>query len=214
MTLARTTTLTLLSSAFAIGGCAPAVIVGGASVLDSATQEKGLGGTIKDTEIRAKINFLWFKHSSEMYQGLSLSVQEGKVMITGSVKNPVHKTEAEGIAWTVKGVQEVINNIELEEDLQYDSSYINDLRIQKEVGAKLLLEDGIRSRNYNVSVHNRTVYILGVAQSQEEMSRALEFARRVGGVRKVVSYLRLKSEPVTSSNPKKIVAAPSSNDRG
>lgn len=46
-----------------------------------------------------------------------------------------------------------------------------------------------------MQVNHGTVYLLGVAQNEEELERVLYIASRTSGVGTVVNYVTLKSDP-------------------
>ena len=46
--------------------------------------------------------------------------------------------------------------------------------------------------NFNIETYNGVVYLMGIARSAEELKRAAEEASVVGGVKQVVSYVRVR----------------------
>ena len=46
----------------------------------------------------------------------------------------------------------------------------------------------IQSINYSIETVHGAVYLMGVAQSQEELDRVIKLARRIKGVSEVISY--------------------------
>src|SRR4051812_23832739 len=104
-------TLILLTLPLVLSGCVGAAVGAGATVGVAAAQERGISGAVSDTVIKATINDLWFKNSLAIFSKLSLTVNEGRVLITGVVQNPEHRVEAVRLAWQAKGVKEVINEI-------------------------------------------------------------------------------------------------------
>jgi len=52
--------------------------------------------------LKAGINDKWARYSGDMQRQLSLSVYDGRVLITGTVSNPEWKTEAVRLAWLGK----------------------------------------------------------------------------------------------------------------
>src|SRR5690242_6279593 len=77
--------LALLGTVPLVSGCAETIIGAGATGAVAASQERGLGGAVGDTQIRTAINYLWLDDDANMYHHLNLNVQEGRVMITGVV---------------------------------------------------------------------------------------------------------------------------------
>ena len=77
--------------------------------------------------------------------------------------------------------------------------YARDSWITTQLKTKILNDNDIRSLNYNVHTENGTVFLIGIAQNQQELDKVTHYARHIGGVRKVTSYVTLKSQaPVRS----------------
>jgi len=53
----------------------------------------------------------------------------------------------------------------------------------------LLAEKGVSSVNYRWQSVNNIVYIMGDAQSSEELDKVLSIVRRIKGVKRVVSHI-------------------------
>jgi len=172
----------------------------GATVATAASEERGLGGATEDAAIQAEINGLWLEHDLGLYRRVDMTVRERRVLLTGAVPNPATRVEAVRLAWQADGVQDVINNIEIDDT----STLIDeaaDTAIGKKLEARLMFDRSIRAINYSVDVVNGTVYLMGVAQSQAEVDRAVRYARDMRGVRHVVTYVRLKDEPPVATSP-------------
>jgi osmotically-inducible protein OsmY len=190
-----------LLSAFlptALAGCSPeGVLVGaGATVGVAASQERGLGGAISDTEIRAKINHYWVQSDFDLYRKVSLQVQEGRVLLSGQVPSRDMRLEAVRLAWQADGVKEVINEIEIE-----DSStvgFARDTWISTQLKSKLLFDRDVSSINYSIETVDGTIYLMGVAQDRVELNRVVGHARNLAYVDEVVSYVRVKPPETTA----------------
>lgn len=51
----------------------------------------------------------------------------------------------------------------------------------------------ILSINYTIETVNQIIYIMGIAQNQEELDRLIQHAKNIANVKKVVSYARIKN---------------------
>ncbi len=177
-----------------LGGCTAVVIGAGAAAGVAAAQERGLKGAAADTRIRLAINRLWFEESTSLYRKINLQVQEGRVLLTGQVPAPEARVTAVRLAWQAEGVAEVINEIGLG-DASSLLDAARDQLIAAELRARLLADGAIASINYSIETVNGSVYLIGVAQNQAELDRALSHARNIAYVRRVVDYMRLKTDP-------------------
>lgn len=175
-------------------GCVGIVAAGGATAASASAQERGIGGALSDTAIRARINDLWFTHDESLFTAVSLSVVEGRVLLTGSVKSEAARVDAVRLAWQADGVKEVINEIRVA-DSESVGSYARDTWISTKLKAKLLLDENVSALNYSIETVEGTVYLMGVARSEAELERVKNQARDVPYVRRVVSYVMLKNDP-------------------
>ncbi|KAA5605102.1 BON domain-containing protein [Roseospira marina] len=181
--------LTLLGAA----GCTPigAVVGAGAMAGTAASEERGLGGAVDDAGIQAEINQLWLSHDLGLFRRVDMTVREGRVLLTGAVPDPETRVEAVRLAWEAEGVREVINEIEVD-DTSTLVDQAADAAIATKLETRLMFDRDVRAINYSVDVVNGTVYLMGVAQDQGELNRAVAYARDMRGVRRVISYVRMK----------------------
>ena len=184
----------LLLAAGALQGCVAAAVGAGATAGVAAAEERGIKGAVSDTGIRAEINHYWLQRDEKLFMNCNLQIQEGRVLVTGAVKDPDTRAEAIQLAWKAKGVREVINEIEVTNEGGF-GSYARDTSIVTELRSRLLFAKDIQSVNYSIESVNGVVYMLGVAQNQVELDKALSIARNVNYVRRVVSHVLLKDDP-------------------
>ena len=179
-----------------LGACAPLVIGAGVTAGVAASQERGIEGAASDTSIRLQINHLWLQESTSLYSQIGLQVQEGRVLLTGQVPEPEARVNAVRLAWQPEDVIEVINEIEIG-DKSSLSDAARDEWIAAQLRARLVGDAAIASINYSIETVNGSVYLIGVAQNQAELDRVLAYARNITYVRRVLNYVRLKTDPVS-----------------
>ncbi len=194
-----------------LGSCAFGVGAGvGAALGVAASQEGGLSMAARDARIQAEINDLWFRHDVEMFRKLDLTVNEGRVLITGVVQKPEQRVDAVRLAWQPRGVKSVINEIKVA-DSPGLSGFAKDAWISTRVRAALLFDKEVESINYSIDTVQGTVYLMGFAQNQAELSRVIEITRTIEGVKRVVSYVKLVGAPEGSENLPPAYGQPSGN---
>ncbi len=201
-----------LSATVLLSGCVGVAMGTGAAVGVAAAQEGGLSGAASDTSIRIQIADAWFKHDVEMYRRLGMTVKEGRVLVTGTVPTPDDRVQAIRLVWQVNGVQQVINEVRVDEQGATVGSYANDAWITSQIKALLVFDQQVQSINYTIETVGGTVYVMGIGQTQNELSRVINHARNTRGVKNVVSYVRLRSElpAVTSTTSSSGPAVPAS----
>src|SRR5713226_7722073 len=90
--------------------CIPAVVGSTAATGGYvAGQERCVQTQLSDTVIRAQIVDKWARFSADMQHQLSISVYDGRVLITGAVSNPEWKTDAARLAWEVNDTIDTVN---------------------------------------------------------------------------------------------------------
>jgi osmotically-inducible protein OsmY len=197
--------LVLLTSG--LSGCVSVALTGVATAGIAASEERGVGGALTDTRIRADINEKWLNASMDILQKVDLSVQEGRVLLTGSVPTPEMRVDAVKLVWQVEGVREVFNEIQIG-DTSSASSYARDVWIATQLRSSILFDRAVQSVNYSIDSVNGTVFLMGVAQNQYELDRVTSYARNLRYVKRVVSYVRIKTPPAAPSSASTQAPAP------
>lgn len=193
--------LSLLISASLFSGCAPLGMAAGvgAAVGVSAAKEGGIQSSITDESIRIKISDLWFQKSVDIFRKLNLTVNQGRVLVTGVVQKPEDRVEAIRLAWQPKGVKQVINEVRVGDTAGLDS-YAQDTWISGQLRTRITFEKYVQSINYAIETVQGTVYLMGVAHDQSELDTVVGIAKRIKGVKEVISYVKLVGQPVMPEN--------------
>lgn len=184
-----------LIPALFLSGCVPALIGGAAGVGAAAVKEKGLGGSINDTQISSKIKVNLYAKDPELHQKVGVNVQNGEVLLTGSVPDQKTHLEVIKMCWEVPGVNRVIDNIGVSTKNGTFGETASDAWITTKIKSSTLFTRDVQSVNYSIKTVSGVVYIMGIAQDKAELDRVLECARSVDNVKKVVSYVRIKGQP-------------------
>jgi len=189
--------LLLLSVPLLLAACTPLGMATGtgAAVGMAAAGEGGLKGTASDIRIKALISDAWFKYDIKTFSKLSLTVDQGRVLITGVVQDPEARVQAVRLAWQVDGVKQVINEIRVAEG-EGLPGFVRDAWITTRLRTALTFDAEVQSINYSIETVQGTVYLMGVAENQAELSRVTEIARTIPNVKQVISYVKRRGEPV------------------
>lgn len=179
--------------AFGLMGCSvPAAVVGaGASVGIAAAQERSVGEAIDDTTINLKISSNLLQKDEALFRRVGVEVLQGRVLLTGNVPEPEQRVEAVRLAWRAEGVKEILNEIQVN-DTSSLLDFAKDGWISTQLRAKILGDREITDINYSVETVNGVVYLLGIAQNEDELQRVTNHARNIRGVVKVVSHVSMK----------------------
>ena len=178
-------------------GCASAVIGAGATVGTAAMEERGLSGVADDRALRLRINALLSDKDERLWRKVGMQVYMGRVLLTGTVETEAMRADAVRLAWSAKGVKEVINELQLA-DSGGASGFARDTWISTQLKFALLFDKQVSSINYSIETVLGTVYLIGLAQDRVELNRVMNHARGLSYVKKVVNYVQIKRPP---SNP-------------
>ena len=211
-----------------LGGCAGALIVGGLAAAGgsgyAAAQERGVGGAVGDLDIQTDIERAFVDNGPGLQEGITTTVYQGRVMLTGRVATPDMKARAEQVSGRVTGVKALYDEVEVAPPgSTWDAT--KDSWITARLRSEMMLDPDIRSGNYTIDTSNGSVYLIGSARTQAELELATRIARYIPGVKRVVSYVELRPgapiaerapapppgpAPVTSGSPNMLGAAPRS----
>ncbi len=163
------------------------------TTLDSSSQNRGLGGYVSDGEIRSRYHFALFDYDHKLFYYVKSNVYEGRLLLMGRVPTVQMQDDAVRIAWQIKGVQSVINELTVGESKSFGQT-VQDKVISTKLNAMLLFDEKVNSRNYEILVIDGTVFLVGIARSQKELDAAVKRAQGVSGVKKVISYVRIVTQ--------------------
>ena len=158
-----------------------------------SNSDRSIGEFVDDVLIKAVLKNSYFDQSEKIFFNVDVEVSQGRVLLTGTVDNIDLRIEATRIAWGVKGVQTVINEIQIS-DSDSILNFADDLVISTKVMAKIMLDEDVNSLNYNIETVNKIVYIIGISGSSDEKQKVIDLSKEVFGVKEVVDYITINSE--------------------
>ena len=120
-------------------------------------------------------------------------MNDGSVLLTGNIETFEKKLLATQLAWEVNGVREVINEVSVAESKGI-KDIAKDLAAAAELRAKLITDGDVSSLNYTIDVVNGTVYLSGIARSDDEREKVITHARGLRYAKKVVDYTVLSRD--------------------
>ena len=179
--------------ALILQSCAPIIGTVGMVSLGAATKEKGLGTSINDNIIKTKISNLIYKFNKNLIADTKVFVNNGSVLFTGKVKNPNEKIEFTKLAWTVRGVKEVNNEIQIT-DKSSIKNIARDMASLGEIRARIISDKSINSINFSVDVVNDKAYISGIASNEVEINLVKNHALSAKFVKEVYNYIILNKD--------------------
>ena len=175
--------------ALPLGGCVAAAVGTAGAVGVAAVQERSVGEAVDDATTSNEIKALLLSEGG--LGEVDVEVSSGLVLLSGRVTSPEQRTRAENIAWGVERTLDVANEIKIQRPgglLENIQDEVTTARVRR----ALLGSSSVRSYNFNIETYDGVVYLMGIARTHEEMVSAAEEASFVGGVKQVVSYIRVR----------------------
>ena len=122
-----------------LNGCT-AVVGAGATVGVAAAQERGIKGRAKDLNIEALILKKYLNAGLKLTTTIGVEVYDGWVLLTGATRDLKLSDKAVKLAWSVAGVTDVINEIQLDKGTTV-TDYAHDTWITTQLKSKLAFDN-------------------------------------------------------------------------
>jgi osmotically-inducible protein OsmY len=178
---------------FVFQSCAPLIGTVGMVSLGAASKEKGIGTSLTDNIIKTKISNLIFKENPNLIAETKVFVNNGSILFTGKVSEPNDKIEFTKIAWSIKGVIEVNNEIQVTNTSNL-KNIARDIASMGEIRARIMTEKMVNSLNFSIDVVNDKAYLSGVATSLEEIRLVKAHASSARFIKEVYNYIILTDD--------------------
>ncbi len=186
--------LFLLIIVLNLKSCAAPIIGGvGAIAFSSSAQEKGLGTSINDKVIYVKLRNAIHNWNPSVSQKISISVDNGSILVTGQLKNINTKIDLTKTIWEVNGVKEVNNQVQISK-ISNLKNIAKDLASLGEIRAKLMASKDLNSLNFSVDVVNNIAYISGVASNDEEIAIVTQIAQEARFIKEVQNFVKVNKD--------------------
>ncbi len=182
--------LVIVLSFSILSACIPtAVGVATVTAIDLIKERRTVGTYVDDNLVEVSIRRELIIRGSLNGTHISVTALNGIALLTGEVSTQAQKSEAEQIASSYQGVDQVVNQLELVGNSSL-TSRANDSLITAKVKTALLRERGIDASNIKVVTERGTVYLLGIVNAAEQ-DAAIQVAKTVSGVTRIVKVFML-----------------------
>lgn len=190
MTLSKAALPVIFISLLSLQGCA-AVAVGAAAVgISSATDPRTIGTQVDDQTIEMKTNAkLGNDEKLEGSRVVAVSY-DTNVLLVGQVPSEALKRRAEDVIRDTNGINNIFNQLRIGSKASA-AVRAGDSWITSKVKLKFANNKSIDATNIKVVTENAEVFLLGHV-SQSEADAAVEVARNVEGVERVIKALTIK----------------------
>lgn len=206
----RTASLALLALSLTLGGCTTATTV----VWEAAKklhEDRATDTQFTDTGISASLMSGLAEKDLGLFMDVNADVWDARVLLTGTVTDKTTRLDVLRQVRNDKRIQKIYNEIQIvskaEQEqrrqqaqratsAQTDHS-AGDFWIETKIAAKLVAAKDVTSVNYRWRAVRKTLYVIGSAQSKQELVQVLTLMRTTDGVARVKSFVEIK--PVTAT---------------
>lgn len=190
MTLSKAALPILFLGLLSLQGCA-AVAVGAAAVgVSSATDPRTIGTQVDDQTIELKANAKLGNEEQLDESRVRAVSYDTNVLLVGQVPSEALKRKAEDIIKDTNGINKIFNQLRIGSKASV-SVRAGDSWITSKVKLKFANNKSIDATNIKVVTENAEVFLLGHV-SAAEADAAVEVARNIDGVERVIKALTVK----------------------
>ena len=179
-----------------VGSSTSGIFGSGVSIaLDPRTVGTQIDDSIMEKNLAARLSLTDKKY----FFSVKAKVLDGRIFLTGRVDKPEEKLLITKMAWETKGARSVRNDIKIKEEFNFKIS-VKDLLITSQLKTAMIFNKKIKTANYNVDTYKRTVYVYGIALSQEERREVINEAKQVLDVEDVIASILLLEDLSRQNN--------------
>jgi osmotically-inducible protein OsmY len=188
-------TLAALSACALSSGCVTAVAGAAAGVGLFAMQDRTIGEGIDDAAASQEVKTRLMAVDRAGFSDVDVEVANGNLLLSGAAPTENHRQTAEMVGRNVRSIHTVYNEITIGPHSGLGRN-AQDEWITAQVRARMTASSSVRAININVETFQGSVYLMGLARTQDELQRAAEIASVVPGVQRVVSFMQVRERSV------------------
>ena len=152
-----------------------------------------VGMQIDDTIMQKHLVARLALADKKYFLSIQVEILDGRIFLTGKVKEPEEKIKITKMAWETKGARSVKNAISIKGQSSFKSN-AKDILITTQLRTAMIFNKTIKSGNYTLETINKKIYIFGIAISDEEKKEVIEEANDIYDVGEVIPTIYLVSE--------------------
>ncbi len=181
----------IMGLAFALQGCFFAGAAAGAAGVAIVYDHRKLERILEDQKITKTISDrLYENRNLHENSHIEVSCFNRVVLLTGEATTAELRQQADDIARSVPNVARVYNQVVIKGPTS-SLTRASDSWITAKIKTEMLATKDLQSGSIKVVTENGTVYLMGIV-SRDQADMAVEIARQVSGVQKVVKVFQYK----------------------
>lgn len=155
-----------------------------------AFDPRTVGTQIDDSIMQKSLSTKILLLDKKYFLYVKSKVLDGRIFLTGKVDDPEEKLKLTKLAWEIKGVRSVRNDVKVKEEFNFKQSS-KDLLITAQLRTALIINKQIKATNYQIDTYKKKIYIYGIAMTIDEKDLVLEEAREILDVENVIASILL-----------------------
>jgi|TARA_B100001093_G_scaffold382778_1_gene368352 osmotically-inducible protein OsmY len=155
-----------------------------------ALDPRTIGTQVDDSIMEKSLVARLTVKDASYFLSIKTKVLDGRIFLTGKVKDPEEKLYITKLAWETDGVRSVRNDIKIKEGFNFKRS-AKDLLITSQLRTALIINKSIKSTNYNIDTYKKKIFIYGIAKSEDEKKEVIKEAEMILDVEKVIPSILL-----------------------
>ena len=180
--------LLLLNSC--VGSSTGGIFGTGVSVaLDPRTLGTQIDDSIMQKNLQARLALTEKKYLIR----ISVKVLDGRIFLGGKVDEPEEKLKITKLAWETKGIRSVKNNIVIKQKFSFKNTF-KDVLITSQLRTALILNQNVKSANFNIDTINQKTYVFGIAYSENEKKEIIQEAKQIVDLKEIVTSILMVSD--------------------
>tara|TARA_B100001057_G_scaffold400608_1_gene411868 strand:+ start:3249 stop:3836 length:588 start_codon:yes stop_codon:yes gene_type:complete len=158
-----------------------------------AVDPRSVGTQIDDSIMQKNLTTRLTLQDKKYFLLVKSKVLDGRIFITGKVDNPEDKLKITKLAWETEGVRSVRNDVKIKEEFNFKQS-AKDILITSQLRTALIINQDVKSRNYQIDTYKKRIYIYGIAENKDELKLVVEEANSILDVEKVIASILLMED--------------------
>jgi len=155
-----------------------------------ALDPRSLGTQIDDSVMQKNLAARLALRDKNYLLSISTKVLDGRIFLTGKIKDPEEKLQITKLAWETKGARSVKNDIKLKEDFNFQQS-AKDLLITSQLRTALIFNKKVKATNYQIDTYKKKIFIYGISLTRDERKEVISEAKEILDVEDVIVSITL-----------------------
>ena len=170
-----------------VGYSSTGVLGTGVSIaMDPRTIGTQIDDSLMQKNLRAKLILM----DKGYFLNVKTKVLDGRIFITGKINTVEEKFKITKLAWEIKGARSVKNDLKIKEKFNFKQT-AKDVLITSQLKTAMIINEKIKSANYDIDTYKKIIYIYGISRNEEERSEVINEAKQVLDVEDVVTSIFL-----------------------